>query len=150
MTGWFAKTSGQFGGAIGLRATTVSGQNVNLKMALWKGPANGVGATRITDAGQYIGFSGGASFTTTAEDVIFQFTEFFSPPKSIVMNNEYLFFQVGVQISIASGSNNADALFRVGSNASGGVLYFFSTPDFFERSPPFAVYGQSINRGSSF
>lgn len=84
--------------------------------------ADGSGATEITSARQQ-----GSTVTNLATGAAQQSSVTFNPG-AFSLNNEYLFIQVGVEITGAGSNNNADANFRIGATRTRIITSDFVPP----------------------
>jgi hypothetical protein len=105
LTGTFAATAWTFN--FNLRAGT-AGAIGHVNMRMWRGTlANGSNATQV------VANTVGATVTlSTSADVNSSIT---ASPGQLVLNNEYLFFQVEWQETTAGSSNSDNVFFRIGT-----------------------------------
>lgn len=121
LTGVFANAAWTL--TFALRASVVSAQAGRVRVRVFRSAnASGSGATEVTGATQ-VGTT--SAVLSTSADVTSVVT--WSPGATVTLANEYLFFVVAWEITTASGSNTADALFRTGQAAAGSR---FVTPTF--------------------
>lgn len=119
LNGSFAAGNWVFTGTF-LAVTNASGQDGRLGLRLFKGPnADSTGATEITSAAQ-VGTTITDLLTTVDQNSTITFN-----PGAITLNNEYLFVQLGWEVTGAATNANADVLFRIGDAGTN-----MTTPDF--------------------
>jgi hypothetical protein len=105
LSGTFANTAWTFN--FNLRAGT-AGCVGHVNMRMWRGTlANGSNATQV------LANTAGATVTlSTSADVNSSIT---ASPGQLILNNEYLFFQIEWQETTAGSSNNDNVFFRIGT-----------------------------------
>jgi hypothetical protein len=120
ISGIFANTSWTF--AWGIRSVTAAYTGrIKLAVRVWKSAdQNGTSATELT-SGRVVSAATSANLSTSADTTV---TCTWSSPGLVALANEYLFVNVGVEITAAGGGNTQDIDFRVGS------AYTVTTPDF--------------------
>lgn len=120
LSGTFANSNWTF--AFGVRSVTAAYTGrFKLAVRVWKSSnANGSSATELT-GGRVASTATAANLSTTADTTV---SITWSPGATATLTNEYLFVQVGVEITTAGGGTTQDIDFRVAST------YAVTTPDF--------------------
>lgn len=120
LSGTFANTNWTL--SFGVRSVTAAYTGrFRLAVRIWKSTnANGTGATELT-AGRVTSAITAANLSTTADTTV---SITWTPGATQKLSNEYLFVQVGIEITTAGGGTTQDIDFRVGS------AYTLVTPDF--------------------
>jgi hypothetical protein len=120
INGVFANTNWTF--AFGVRSVTAAHTGrFRLAVRVWRSSnANGTSAVELT-GGRVTSSITAANLSTTVDTAV---SITWTPGATKSLSNEYLFVQVGVEITTAGGGNTQDIDFRVAST------YAVTTPDF--------------------
>jgi hypothetical protein len=120
LTGTFASANWTF--IFELTAVSAAaGQDGFIAFRMWRSAnGNGSGAVQVTVLRQFT-----STFTDLAIGATTEISSTFNPG-SFSLNNEFLFFQVALEISGAASNNQADVIFRIGQNETRVVSAPFS------------------------
>lgn len=120
ISGTFANTDWVFNWLMRSVTSAYTGR-FKLAVRIWRSTdANGASATEIT-SGRVVSAASAANMSTTADTSL---TCTWTPGATVTLAGEYLFVNVGIEITSAGSINTQDMDFRVGSTAT------FVTPDF--------------------
>ena len=124
LDGTFANTSWTF--AFGVRSVTAAYTGrFKLAVRVWRSSnPNGTGAVEIT-SGRQASAATSASLTTTSDTAV---SVTWSPGSAFNLRGEYLFVNVGIEVTSAGGGTTQDVVFRVGSTDTITTSNFTPTP----------------------
>lgn len=136
LTGVFANTNWTFN--FGIRSVTAAYVGrLKLAVRVWRSSnANGSGAVELT-SGRVASAATSANLSTSADTTV---SWTWSPGGTMTLNGEYLFVQVGIEITSAGGGTTQDIDFRVAST------YTLVTPNF---SPLHTTTGAIAGAGTT-
>lgn len=113
--------SGNWSFLLNFRATVVSAQQGRPHMKIFRSVnASGASATQV---GATTGTGPTIALSSTADTVANPFLN----PGAVTLSNEYLFFLLAWEVTIAGGSSTCDVVIRTGQASTGSRLV---TPDF--------------------
>lgn len=137
LSGEFANSAWTIQAALQSTTNATATNAVSLRFRVFRSSnINGSGATEITASTILVPASTFYSLTTIGTQVTASNT--WSPGTTLLLDSEYLFFQVACYINAASSSNSSDVNFRIGDTAT-----LITTPDFVATNRDVTVSGTS-------
>lgn len=132
LTGRFANSNWTF--TFGVRSVSAAYTGrLKLAVRVYRTSAHNGGSAVELTGGRIVSAATSANLSTSADTTV---TITWTPGAELVFSGEYLFVQVGVEITSAGSGNTQDVDFRV------GAAYAVTTPDFIMDVPEFASAGE--------